>query len=143
MHLSGMNSEQWKDKDSMGEKLFCKIIEDYIVAYNSFDTEKMLADMHDDIHFENITGGVVSLTVDGKEELRKQAEQGKKLFEERRQKITGIKFDKDTAEADIVFDAKVAMDFPNGIKKGDRFELKGKSVFRFKENKIIELKDIS
>ena len=87
MRLYAMNSEQWRNKDIMDEKLFCKIIEDYITAYNNFDTEKMLANMHDDIHFENITGGIVSLTVDGKDELRKQAEQGKNYLKSEDRKL--------------------------------------------------------
>jgi hypothetical protein len=35
------------------------------------------------------------------------------------------------------------MDFPNGLKKGNELILKGKSVFKFLDNKIIKLTDIS
>jgi len=35
------------------------------------------------------------------------------------------------------------MDLPNGLKKGESLELKGQSIFHFKEQEIIKIQDIS
>ena len=72
--------------------IYQKIIENYIDAYNSFDIDRMLSHIHDDIKFENISNGEINLTTNGIAELRNQAEQAKGLFKERKQKITDIKF---------------------------------------------------
>lgn len=123
--------------------IYRKIIENYIDAYNSFDIDRMLSDMHDDIKFENISNGEVNLATNGIEELRNQAELARRLFRERKQTITDIKFNADRVEVKIDYSGVLAVDFSNELKTGDVIELKGSSVFRFKDNKIIELKDIS
>jgi hypothetical protein len=120
-----------------------KIVENYVCAYNNFDVENMLRDMDERVVFRNIAGGEVNLKTRGIEELRKQAEQAKNLFSEREQKITGLKFGENTVEAEIAYRGTLAADLPNGLKKGDRIQLSGKSVFRFAGAKIIELDDIS
>jgi ketosteroid isomerase-like protein len=123
--------------------IYRKIIENYIDAYNSFDIDRMLSDMHDEIKFENISNGEVNLATNGIEELRNQAELARRLFRERKQTITDIKFNADRVEVKIDYSGILAVDFSNELKTGDVIELKGSSVFRFKDNKIIELKDIS
>jgi len=123
--------------------IYRKIIENYIDAYNSFDIDRMLSDMHDDIKFENISNGEVNLATNGIEELRNQAELARRLFRERKQTITDIKFNADRVEVKIDYRGILAVDFSNELKTGDVIELKGSSVFRFKDNKIIEIKDIS
>jgi ketosteroid isomerase-like protein len=120
-----------------------KIIENYIDAYNSFDVDRMLSDMHEDIKFENISNGEVNLTTNGIEELRNQAEQAKQFFKVREQRIINIQFNADQVEVQIDYRGVLAVGIPNGPKIGDTIELKGMSIFRFKDNKIIELKDIS
>lgn len=123
--------------------IYRKIIENYIDAYNSFDIDRMLSDMHDDIKFENISNGEVNLATNGIEELRNQAELARRLFKERKQTITDIKFDDNQVEVKIDYRGILAVDFSNELKTGDVIKLKGSSVFRFKDNKIIEIKDIS
>lgn len=49
----------------MKHAIYQKIIENYIDAYNSFDIDRMLSDMHKDIKFENISNGEVNLTTNG------------------------------------------------------------------------------
>ncbi|SFT09144.1 hypothetical protein SAMN05660206_111100 [Sphingobacterium wenxiniae] len=47
-------------------------------------------------------------------------------------------------EIEIDYEATAAIDFPNGIRKGDTNKLKGKSAFEFSHHKkIIKLLDIS
>ncbi|HEX3006168.1 MAG TPA: nuclear transport factor 2 family protein [Bacteroidales bacterium] len=126
------------------DTLICqKIIEKYIKAYNSFDIDKMLTDMDDNVRFENISDGEVNLVTNNISELRIQAEQARQFFKEREQTITNYIFSDNLVEVHIDYKGILAIDFPNGLKAGDKIELKGKSVFKFKNNKIIELKDIS
>ncbi|AKB62919.1 hypothetical protein MSMAP_2934 [Methanosarcina mazei SarPi] len=98
--------------------------------------------MHDDIKFENTSNGEINLTTNGIAELRNQAELARHLFRERKQTITGIKFNADQVEVKIDYYGILAVDFSDELKTGDVIELKGSSIFRFKDNKIIELKDI-
>lgn len=127
----------------MDKLIYQRIIENYIRAYNSFDIEKMLIDMDDNVRFENSTDGVVNLVTNNIMELRIQAEQARQFFKEREQTITDYIFNNDLVEIHIDYKGVLAIDFPNGLKAGDKIELKGKSIFKFKNNKIIELKDIS
>lgn len=75
--------------------------------------------------------------------MRNQAEQVKQLFKKRKQTITEIKFNEDRVEVKIDYYGILAVDFSDELKAGDVIELKGSSIFRFKDNKVIELKDIS
>ena len=120
-----------------------KTIRDYIRAYNAFDVEGMMATVHEKIRFENIAAGQVNLIILGKEEFRKQAEKAVEIFREREQKITRLKVEGDRAEADIRYTGMLAADLPNGLKAGDRISLEGKSLFWFRDGRIIELKDVS
>jgi ketosteroid isomerase-like protein len=127
----------------MKNNLYKEIIDNYIKAYNSFDIDGMLSDMHANIKFENKSNGEIDITTNSISELKEQAEKARQLFKEREQKITGIKFHADQVEVDVDYRGILAVDFPNGLKAGDKIELKGKSIFKFKDDKIIELKDIS
>jgi len=127
----------------MNNELYKKIIDNYIKAYNEFDIDGMMLDMHKDVKFENISNGEITLSTNGINDLRKQAEQAKQLFKEREQQIIDITFHNDDAEVAIDYFGILAVDIPNGPKAGEKIELKGKSIFRFKDSKIVELKDIS
>lgn len=118
-------------------------IQNYIEAYNNFDVEKMLTDLHEEIVFKNISNGEVNLTLKGISEFKAQAEQAKNLFSQREQKITEIALEDDSVEVKIDYRGVLAVDLPNGLKAGDKIELKGKSIFCFEGEKIIEITDIS
>lgn len=120
-----------------------KLVENYVRAYNDFDIEGMTANLHDEIAFKNISNGEVTLETRGIEALRKQARQALGFFSERRQKIENISFGEDSCEIEIDYEAKLAADLPNGLKAGDKINLKGKSIFRFADGKISEIYDIS
>ncbi|TCN53803.1 nuclear transport factor 2 family protein [Flavobacterium circumlabens] len=120
-----------------------KIIENYIAGYNQFDIDKMMADFDDKIVFENIQNAEVNMTLSGLKEFRNQAEEAKKYFSEREQTITLFSHSENQSEIAIDYRAVLAMDFPNGMQKGQELNLKGKSVFEFSNNKIIRLADIS
>lgn len=121
-----------------------RVIENYIEAYNNFDVEGMILNLHDEIEFQNSSNGVVNLEIHGKSNFQKQAEQATQLFTEREQKITDMQFTADN-EVQIHCDYRgvLAISFPNGLSRGDEIKLKGTSVFRFREGMIIFIKDIS
>lgn len=118
-------------------------IENYISSYNHFDIENMLKDLDEKIIFRNISNGEVNLTTNGIGEFKAQAEQAKNLFSQRKQTINSIKLGKDEVEVEISYKGTIAIDLPNGLKSGEKIELNGKSVYRFANDKIIEIEDIS
>ncbi|MFH6993252.1 nuclear transport factor 2 family protein [Flavobacterium sp. FlaQc-48] len=120
-----------------------KIIQNYIDGYNQFDIDKMIADFNSDIVFENIQNGEVNMTLTGLDQFKEQAEKAKMYFSEREQTITAFNHLESKTEIEIDYQAVLAMDFPNGMKTGDKLNLKGKSIFEFSDNKIQKLSDVS
>ncbi len=121
-----------------------EIVESYIHAYNAFDVEGMLVHLHDDVVFRNVSNGEVNLETRGKAAFANQAQLAVGYFLERKQTITNIQFPEDNAvEVAIDYSGVLAIDFPNGMKRGDRIALKGRSYFRLAGDHIIEIEDIS
>src|SRR5690606_39088729 len=102
------------------------IIQNYIEGYNKFDVEKMLLELDNEIIFQNIPNGDMNLTLNVINAFKDQAEKAKLYFEKRHQKITSIKHTEDQTEIEIDYFAVLGIDFPNGLKKGQKLKLKGK-----------------
>ena len=119
------------------------IIKNYIDGYNGFDIAKMVADFDENILFENIQNGETNLLLMGLAAVKQQAEQAKAYFSERTQTIKSFTHNGTFTEISIDYKAILAMDFPNGLKKGQTLNLSGKSIFQFDVDKIIKLTDIS
>ena len=120
-----------------------KIIKDYINAYNNFDIEKMLTHLDEHVKFENISNGATNMTLTDLNSFREQAEQAKKIFTTRNQTRRSWTHQDNLIEIEIEYNAVLAIDLPNGLKKDDNLNLEGKSIFKFSGDKIIELTDIS
>ena len=120
-----------------------KIIEAYVKSYNQFDVAGMSKHLHQDVAFQNVPNGEITLELEGIEAFRAQAEQAKALFRSRQQTVTDMQFDDDTVEVTINYQGMLAQDLPNGLKAGDTLQLKGKSIFTFAEGKVIKLTDES
>jgi hypothetical protein len=120
-----------------------KIIKNYIDGYNQFDLDKMIADMDSNIVFENIQNNDTNMLLQGLVAFRQQAEEAKTYFINRRQIINSFTHFENKTEIEIEYSAVLAIDLPNGLKKGQELNLKGKSVFEFLNHKIIKLSDIS
>jgi len=118
-------------------------IRQYIKAYNSFDVEGMLKDLDENVHFENIAGGEVNLSIRGISAFKEQAEKAKAFFTSRKQTITAFKHEANQTEIEIDYHAVLAIDFSDSLKKGDELNMKGKSVFNFSDSKITSITDIS
>ncbi|MET3503563.1 hypothetical protein ABIC45_005200 [Mucilaginibacter rubeus] len=119
------------------------IISNYVKAYNNFDVEDMLKNLAPSVKFQNISNGDVDMELDGIAAFRSQAEQATKLFERREQIIRSFKHTGNKTEIDIDYNAILAADLPNGLKKGDELNLKGHSIFTFDGDKIVGIIDIS
>lgn len=119
------------------------IIQNYIRAYNQFDIDNMFVDFDDRIVFENIQNGVATMSLNGLKALKEQAEQATSYFTERTQSVKSFNHHVNSCEVEIAYHAILALDFPNGLKKGQELSLSGKSIFEFEDGKIIRLTDVS
>lgn len=122
-----------------------EIIEQYIEAYNSFEIESMVQLLHKDIIFRNISNTETTTETRGIAAFRELAEQSSTMFSSRRQTITGYSDSviNDEIEVEIDYEGVLAMNLPNGLKMGDKLQLKGKSKFGIKEGKILLIEDYS
>lgn len=120
-----------------------KLIDRYLVAYNSFDISGMLALLSPDVRFENYSSGQLTDTTNGIDEFRELAEKSKSLFSEREQRITKLTFNTDSAITDIAYHGKLAADIPNGPAAGTVLDLQGQSEFSFKAGQISKIVDRS
>ncbi|WP_294199365.1 nuclear transport factor 2 family protein [uncultured Chryseobacterium sp.] len=122
---------------------YITVIENYISAYNRFDVKGMCRDLSEDILFENISDGNVDMSIKGIENFKKQAEAATAYFSERHQRIESWNFNNHVVTIEISYQATLAIDLPNGMKKGNMLTLKGISEFVFEDHEIISLRDIS
>ena len=120
-----------------------RLIQHYIESYNNFDVEGMLKDLDEDVQFENRSGGEVNLSIKGLSAFKEQAEKAKAFFSERQQTIKRFQHNSTQTEIEIDYQAILAIDLSNNLKKGDALDLKGKSIFTFEDSKIIAITDIS
>lgn len=79
----------------------------------------------------------------GSEAFNEQAEKAKQGFSARKQTIRCCTHQNDKTEAEIDYIGILAMDLPNGMKKGDSLRLQGRSIFKFSGDGIVKLTDIS
>lgn len=120
------------------------IIVHYINAYNAFKAKDMCKNMAENVGFENIHDSNTTMTLKGKDAFLEQAMSVLDLFVNRNQRITSILHSGNISEITIDYEAKLAKDLPNGMKKGQELRLTGKSIFEFSEDgKVVKLVDVS
>ena len=127
----------------MKEKIMKKIVDDYFKAYNEFDLEGMMKNIHRDVIFKNYAGEEVNLELNGKPAFKTQIKQAFALFKNREMKIIEQKFEDDMVENKIDFKGVLAMDISDELKKYDLIKHQSKSIFKFKGGKIISIEDIN
>jgi len=120
-----------------------QIINNYVAAYNNFDIDSMLIHLDEDILFNNVSEGKINMTLEGITAFKAQAEKAKSMFSERQQQIIQFKHEDHQTEIDIEYHATLAVDLSDELKKGNKLELKGKSIFKFSQKKIIAITDVS
>ena len=119
------------------------LIQRYVQAYNGFDIDGMVALLHPECTFQNMSGGEVNASTSGVAQFRQLAEQSKELFSSRRQTITAYKHDGEAVTVDIDYEGILRVDLPNGAKTGETLKLRGQSVFRFCDGLILAITDYS
>jgi ketosteroid isomerase-like protein len=119
------------------------LVERFVRAYNSFDVDGMMALMHPECSFQNISRGQVTASATGARQFRELAEKSKTLFSSRSQTVTAYKFEPESVTVDIDYEGVLRVDLPGGPKAGQVLKLKGKSIFRFSDGLISELTDYS
>ncbi len=119
------------------------LVERYIAAYNAFDIDGMVALLSDDVRFENHAGGVLTTTTDGRDAFRALAEQSRRLFSVREQRVTSWRFDPERTIVEIDYRGTLAQDVPGGPAAGIELALKGRSEFGFAGASINHLADFS
>ncbi|KOP67370.1 hypothetical protein AMS62_20580 [Bacillus sp. FJAT-18019] len=119
------------------------LIRNYLDAYNSFDIDGMTRLLDKEVEFRNISKGIVDTETKGIDQFRELAEQSLKMFTQRRQTITQMITHDNKTEIEVDYEGTLATDLPNGLKAGDTIKLKGKSIFRMKNNKLIMIEDYS
>ena len=120
-----------------------RVIQNYISAYNAFDIEGMITDLHDDVVFENVTGGEITMRLEGIKAFKKQAEAACSYFTSREQTIQHWEYKDNNVVIEIAYHAVLAVDLPNGMKAGEILKLSGKSVFSFIDDRIAIIRDES
>ena len=119
-----------------------RIIDQYITAYDKFDVETILLNVHEDVEFKNIANGEVNMRLKGITALKNQAEQVVNLFKKREMKIIEHVIKGSIVKNKIQFKGVFATDVPDGSKKGEQVELEGKSIFQFEKGNLILIGDI-
>ena len=119
------------------------LVECYLAAYNAFDIDGMMAVIHPDIEFKNVSGGQVNATTSGSGDFRLLAEKSSELFRSRKQKILTFWSNADQASIAVAFEGVLASDLPNGMKAGETLRLNGRSELTFCDGKIYRIKDVS
>ena len=127
----------------MKEKRMKRIIHEYIKDYNEFNAEGMIKNIHEDVEFKNIANGEVNFELKGKNAFKKQIKQAFAIFKNREMKIVKQKFEDDIVENEVDFKGVLAMDISDELKKFDLVKLQSKSIFKFKNGKIISIEDIN
>lgn len=103
----------------------------------------MVALLHPECTFQNVSGEEVNASTSGVPQLRELAEKSKELFSSRCQTITTYKHDGESVTVEIDYEGVLKVDIPNGPKAGETLKLKGKSVFRIRDGLIRGLTDYS
>ena len=126
-----------------GETKKEEVIRQYIQAYNDFDVDSMLAMLHSDIMFQNISNGETTAQTSGKSEFETLARQTVSLFKARSQSVRSLRIQGERAVAEINFLAVFARDISGGPRAGEKLELEGTSEFLFKDGLIRSIIDRS
>lgn len=120
-----------------------KLIQAYLEGYNQMDLAAMMEVLEDSVFFENYSGEEKTHEISGKSAFEAQAKTALSYFAERKQSPISFEHRENETEVQIDYWAILAVDFPNGMKKGQELRLEGKSIFHFGSEKIRGIQDFS
>jgi ketosteroid isomerase-like protein len=127
----------------MDENGKMSLIQSYIAAYNASDIDGIMAVIHPEIEFKNVSGGEVNATASGEDEFRHLAEKSKELFRSRKQTIINSLSTSDQMTIEVAFEGVLKSDLKNGLRAGETLRLNGRSEFTFRDGKIYRIIDVS
>lgn len=120
-----------------------QIIHRYISCYNSRDIDGMLECVTVDVIFENISNAGQTMRLEGRDAMEEVARLSGNAFSYRRQKVLNFISDGNRASAEVAFEAKAAVDLPNGAKAGDMVRMNGASFFELRDGLLCRIADYS
>jgi len=138
----GLHFKSIEDRNMTNDEME-KVVRRYIAAYNSYDINAMVAPLHPEVHFRNISNGQVTAETKGIDRFRQLAAESESMFSSRRQRVSGIDFGDNVTVVDIEYEGVLAVDLPDVARSGDTLKFKGKSEFVFESSKIIGITDVS
>lgn len=118
-----------------------KIISKYIDAYNDRDIDGMLECVTEDVTFENISNTGHSMSFEGRKAMAEIIRLSGNAFSYRRQKLVKLIESGNLASAEVIFEAKAAVDLPTGAKAGDMIKLRGASFFELRDGLLCRIAD--
>ncbi|MEL6553472.1 MAG: nuclear transport factor 2 family protein [Cyanobacteria bacterium J06621_11] len=127
----------------MNEEKQKEVIEAYLAAYNRFDVEGMIAQLHPQIVFQNVSDGEVNAEANGIEQFREMAVRSAAMFSSRHQQASEFSADGAVVSIEIAYEGILATNLPNGMQAGETLQLIGRSEFIFEDGKLIRITDFS
>ncbi|MEO0647451.1 MAG: nuclear transport factor 2 family protein [Cyanobacteria bacterium J06650_10] len=127
----------------MNEEKQKEVIEAYLAAYNRFDVEGMIAQLHPQIVFQNVSDGEVNAEANGIEQFREMAVRSAAMFSSRHQQASEFSADGAVVSIEIAYEGILATNLPNGMQAGETLQLTGRSEFIFEDGKLIRITDFS
>ncbi|MBH1660046.1 nuclear transport factor 2 family protein [Stenotrophomonas maltophilia] len=119
------------------------LIEHYLLAYNRFDIDAMLAVLAHNVRVENHSDGQLTLVTEGIDAFGELARQSAQMFREREQRLLELTFKDGVVLASIGWRGVFAQDIPGGPSAGSELALQGRSEFAFEDGRIVRIIDHS
>lgn len=116
-----------------------QIIESYLQACNDLNVGAIVSHVHDNLLFQNISNGEVTIETKGKAAFTEQAEMTKTFFQERMITPLAWKESDEVVIVDVDYKAILAISFSETLQPGDNFEVVGQMIFGFDSDKIIKM----
>lgn len=118
------------------------LIQRYLDAYQAFSLDRMLACLHEQVHFQYIANGSVQVSTEGKDAFRQLAEGSAGMFSARQQTVLQMRDENGVIHADIAFRGTLAQATPDGMPAGTEIQIQGRSEFRFQDGCILSVSEI-
>lgn len=115
----------------------------FLRAYNRFDVDGMVALLHPECSFQNVSAGKINASATGISRFRELAEKSKSIFSSRKQTVISYQSEAEAVTVGIDYEGVLRADLPNGLKAGEKIRLQGKSLFKFRDGLIYQLTDYS
>jgi hypothetical protein len=120
-----------------------QVIEKYINAYNTFDTEKMVEQLHPGVEFMRISKSAVISKARGIDDFKELLEKNSSNFSSRKQKILKYSRKGDVTVVKTAFIGTLAVHLVSGFSAGATLRANKNIEFSFHNNKISRIKEVS